>query len=426
MRFFGLDVHLDFCEVAVVQDGKVSRVGRVDSTPEAIREFAAGLCGSDQVVLEASCGAMMIARLLGESNVGRVLVCNAAETRAISHARVKSDRFDAAMLAKLLSAGMLKAVWVPDEATSALRRRVARRAGLVRARTRVKNEVHAVLARCLLGRPPASDLFGKQGRVWLAGQELPVEEAETVASCLRHIDFLGGEITALDREIARQALAFPGFGRLLTIPGVDVGTAAAVVAAVGDVTRFPSAGQLVAYLGLDPKVRQSGSEPARYGHISKRGDPQARSMLVEAAWTSIRSPGPLRAFGERVRARRGAQIAAVAVARKLTVLCWHLLTKDQDYAFARPSLTRQKTRRLELAAGAPQLPRGRKKGAPVSGASSSQRAAERELQHQAELAYRRLIADWRTTAPKGGAGATPGRASNKPTKGKAARQATSP
>jgi Transposase IS116/IS110/IS902 family len=137
----------------------------------------------------------------------------------------------------------------------------------------------------------------------------------------------------------------------LTIPGVDVGTAAAVIAAVGDITRFHSLGQLVAYLGLDPKVRQSGSEPARYGHISKRGDPQARSMLVEAAWISIRSPGPLKAFGERVRARRGAQIAAVAVARKLVVLCWHLLTKDQDYAFARPSLTRQKTRRLELLAG---------------------------------------------------------------------------
>jgi transposase len=199
-----------------------------------------------------------------------------------------------------------------------------------------------------------------------------------------------------------------------------------VIAAVGDITRFPSAGQLVAYLGLDPKVRQSGSEPARYGHISKRGDPQARSMLVEAAWISIRSPGPLRAFGERVRARRGAQIAAVAVARKLVVLCWHLLTKDQDYAFARPSLTRQKTRRLELLAGAPPLPRGRKKGAPVSGANASQRAAERELQHQAELAYRRLIKDWRTTAPKGGAGATPGRASQKPKEGKAARQATSP
>jgi transposase len=424
LRSFGLDVHLDFCEVAVCEDGRVSQLGRIASTPEAIREFAAGLGSEDQVVLEASCGAMKIARLLGEGPVGRVVVCNAAETRAISHARVKSDRFDAAMLAKLLAAGMLREVWVPDEATGALRRRVARRAGLVRARTRVKNEVHAVLARCLIGRPPVSDLFGKQGRVWLAGQELPEEEAQTVQSCLRHIDFLDGEIAQLDVQIAGQALALPGFHRLLTIPGVDVGTAAAVIGAVGDITRFQSAGQLVAYLGLDPRVRQSGSEPAHYGHISKRGDPQARAMLVEAAWRAIRTPGPLRAFGERVRARRGAHIAAVAVARKLLVLCWHLLTKDQDYAFARPSLTRQKTRRLELLTGAPPLPR-RHSGARVT-PSASQRDAEQALQQQAELAYRRLVADWRATPPRGGAGATPGRASQRPSKGKAARQATSP
>lgn len=423
-RSFGLDVHLDFCEVAVWQDGRVCQLGRIASTPEAIREFAAGLCGGDRVALEASCGAMRIARLLQESQVGRVVVCNAAETRAIYHARAKSDRFDAGMLAKLLAAGMLAEVWQPDETTSAPRRRVARRAGLVRARTRVKNEVHAVLARCLLGRPPVSDLFGKQGRVWLAEQELPEEEAQTVKSCLRHIDFLDGEVAELDQRIAKQALGLPAFHRLLTIPGVDVGTAAAVIGAVGDITRFSTSGQLVAYLGLDPRVRQSGSEPARYGHISKRGDPQARAMLVEAAWRAIRTPGPLRAFGERVRARRGAQIAAVAVARKLLVLCWHLLTKDEDYAFQRPSLTRQKTRRLELLAGAPPLPR--RHGGPPVRPTAKQRAAETQLQAQAEQAYRRLIADWSTTAPRRGEGATPGRASQKPSKGKAARQATSP
>ncbi len=425
MRFFGIDVHLEFCEVAVAEGGKVSQVGRIASTPEAIREFARGLGGEDQVVLDASGSVMAIARILRESNIGRVVVSNAAQTRAISHARVKSDRFDAAMLARLLSAGMLSEVWVPDEATLALRRRVARRSALVRARTRIKNEVHAVVMRCLLGRPPVSDLFGRKGRVWLAEQTLPEEEAETVAGCLRQIDFLDSEIALLDQKVAEQALAWPGLCRLLTIPGVDIGTAAAVIAAVGDITRFQSPGQLVAYLGLDPKVRQSGSEPARYGHISKRGNAQARSMLVEAAWIAIRSPGPLKAFGERVRARRGAQVAAVAVARKLVVLCWHLLTKDEDYAFARPSLTRQKTRRLELLAGAPPLPR-RHDGPPVS-PTSTQRAAEQELQRQAELAYRRLVDDWRSTAsPKGGAGATPGRASQKPVKGKAARQATSP
>jgi transposase len=424
VRFFGLDVHLEFCEIAVAEGGRVSQLGRIASTPEAIREFAAGLGSGDQVVLEASCGAMMIARLLGEGAAGRVVVCNAAETRAISHARVKSDRFDAAMLAKLLSAGMLKEVWVPDEATGALRRRVARRAALVRARTRVKNEVHAVLARCLIGRPPVSDLFGKKGRAWLAGLVLPEEEAQTVQSCLCHIDFLNGEVAQLDHWIAKQALAMPGFHRLLTIPGVDVGTAAAVIAAIGEISRFSSPAQLVAYLGLDPKVRQSGSEPARYGHISKRGDAQARAVLVEAAWRANRTPGPLRAFGERVRARRGAQIAAVAVARKLVVLCWHLLNKDQDYAFARPSLTRQKTRRLELLAGAPALPR-RHSGPRVT-PSANQRETEQALQRQAEHAYRRLVADWRAAGSREGAGATSGRASQKPSKDKAARQATSP
>jgi transposase len=81
-----------------------------------------------------------------------------------------------------------------DELIGALRRRLARRAALVRQRTRAKNEVHAVLSRCLLGRPPASDLFGKAGRVWLAGHELAEEERETVDGCLRQIDFLDAEI----------------------------------------------------------------------------------------------------------------------------------------------------------------------------------------------------------------------------------------
>jgi transposase len=413
-----LDVHLDFCEVAVAERGKVSQLGRVASTPEAIREFAAGLGREDQVALEASSGAMTIARLLRESRVGNVVVCNAADSRAISHARVKCDRFDAAMLARLLAAGMLKEVWVGDDGTLALRRRVARRAALVRARTRAKNEVHAVLARCLIGRPPVSDVFGRGGRVWLAEQELPVEESETVQGCLRQIDFLSSEIAELDARIAEQSLQIPGFLRLLTIPGVDVGTAAAVLAAIGDVSRFSGPSQLVAYLGLDPKVRQSGSEPARYGHISKRGNPQARAVLVEAAWIAIRSPGPLRAFGQRVRARRGAQVAAVAVARKLVVICWHLLTKDQDYAFARPSLTRQKTRRLELLAGAPRRPR--RSGGPRLTPTPEQRAGERELQRQAELAYMRLVQDWQSTAPGGGGGMTPARASQEPSM----RQAT--
>ena len=264
-----------------------------------------------------------------------------------------------------------------------------------------------------------SDLFGVKGRAWLAEQQLPVAEAETAASGLRQIEFLRGEIKTLDREIAKTATGSPELRRLMTIPGVDIGTAAAVIAAIGDIRRFKTPKELVAYLGLGPTSRQSGEQPARTGRISKRGNPQARSVLVEASWTAIRSPGPLRAFAERVRARRGANKAAVAVARKLTVLCWHLLTKEQDYAFGRPSLTRQKTRRLQVAAGAPRLPR-RHDGPRVT-PTVAQRSADRELQHQAELAYRRLVEDWRSAAPrKKGTGAIPRRAPQKPKQGKAA------
>ena len=105
------------------------------------------------------------------------------------------------------------------------------------------------------------------------------------------------------------------------------------------------------YLGLNPRVRQSGNAPAVHGRITKAGPAQARGMLVEAAFAASRAPGPLRAFYRRVKQRRGFQVATVAIARKMTVLCWHLVTNGEDYAFARPSLTAHKRRRLELAAG---------------------------------------------------------------------------
>src|SRR6185369_13356937 len=103
-----------------------------------------------------------------------------------------------------------------------------------------------------------------------------------------------------------------------------------------------------------PRVRQSELGAAHHGRISKVGRSHARAMLVEAAWAAAKAPGPLNAFFVRIRARRGRQIAAVAVARKLTVLCWHLLTKDEDYLWARPALVANKTRAMELQAGKPQ------------------------------------------------------------------------
>jgi hypothetical protein len=148
-------------------------------------------------------------------------------------------------------------------------------------------------------------------------------------------------------------------------------------------------------------------------------------MLVEAAWHAARTAGPLRAFHARLSARRGANIATVAVARKLVVIIWHLLTRGEDYAFVRPSLYREKLRRLELMLGAP---RQQGKRLPTRAfVKPPQRRAEMDVAAQHEAAYRRLVADWRAAGPsRRGAGATPGRASQRPSKGKAARQAISP
>ena len=258
----------------------------------------------------------------------------------IAQARTKTDRLDARTLASLLWRGELEAVWMPDERARVLRRRLARREQLVRTRTGVKNEVHAVLMRRLMGKPPCSDLFGVKGRRWLRSLSLPPEEQETVAAALRQIGFLDREIEQVERLVAKQMLCWPEAKRLMTVPGVNLIGAASFLAAVGDIARFGSSEKLVAYLGLDPRVRQSGEQPARSGSISKRGSVSAHWALVEATWSVVKQPGPLRAFYLRVRARRGHGKAIVAAARKLAVLFWCMLTRGQDSAQAQASYER--------------------------------------------------------------------------------------
>jgi len=421
MRSIALDVHRDFCEVAIKDQSGLRLAGRIKTSLAELERFAHSLAPDDQVTLEASGPARAIARVL-EPHVGRVVIANTRKLSAIAESKVKTDKVDAQTLCELLAAGFLPAVFSPDEFTRALRRRLQRRSKLVRSRTRAKNECHAVLARNLKGRPPMTDVFGKAGREWLAALALPADERETVEGCLREVDFLDSEVGLIERELAAQGLSSQQIRRLMTVPGVSLVSAAAFVAAIGEIQRFSSPKKLVSYVGLDPRVRQSGAAPARHGRISKQGPAEARHMLCEAAWVLIRTPGPLRAFHERVRARRGAQIALVATARKLSVLFWHLLTKEEDYAFQRPTLTRRKLRGLELKAKD-----GRRSWPSGHALSTKQdRAREAEFALQVETAYRRLVADWQPSGPRSGAGATRGRASSRPTSGKQRGKASVP
>jgi transposase len=297
VRFIGMDIHRDFCEVAISEGGKVRSAGRIQASVEQLDLFAQSLACDDVVALEATGGAGLIVELL-EPHVAAVLVANTRKLPQISRAKAKTDRLDARTLARLAAAGLLETVWAPTEEFRALRRVSARRESLVRARTRAKNEAHAVLARNLCGRPPISDCFGRAGREWLAGLQLPLDERLTLDGCVRQVDFLDQELEALERALAEQALASPQIRRLMTVPGVGVHTAAAFLAAVGDIRRFPTARRLVGYLGLDPRVRQSGNAEAarpdlqgrfvpspahaRRGRVVGRADPGPAACVLRA------------------------------------------------------------------------------------------------------------------------------------------------
>ncbi|MCA1680458.1 MAG: IS110 family transposase [Actinobacteria bacterium] len=257
MRSIGMDVHRDFCEIAIADGGGVRTAGRITTEPQALALFAGSLVDTDEVAIEATANAVAIARII-EPHVRRVVLANPRAVREKAR-RAKTDRIDAKLLARLLAVGFLDEVWTPDDATQTRRRLITRRCALVRARTRAKNQVHAVVGRNLLGRPPVSDMFGRKGRAWLAGQivDLPLDEQLSVDAGLRQVDFLAGEIEQLDRILGADALSNRDALRLMTLPGVSVVTAIALLAAIGDVTRFPTPRHLVAYLGLDPRVRRT-------------------------------------------------------------------------------------------------------------------------------------------------------------------------
>src|ERR1019366_135395 len=166
-RAIGLDVHREFCVVAICEDGKVRSAGRVPSTPEGLRLLAESLLGTDRVALEVTASCWEVARIL-EPFVDRVIVVSPDDT-GIASARAKTDKLDARTLASLCWKGELEAVWMPDERCRILRRRLARREQLVHARSRAKNEISAVLARRLGERPAFAGLFGVTGRPGLGG-----------------------------------------------------------------------------------------------------------------------------------------------------------------------------------------------------------------------------------------------------------------
>ena len=183
-----------------------------------------------------------------------------------------------------------------------------------------------------------------------------------IDSDLRQLEFLQKEIATLDQELARRGHASDAVKLLMTLPGVDVATAEAMLAAWGDYTRFPDGDHAASYLGLAPSTKQS-AEHCYHGPITKRGNSHARWMLIQAAQHLDKHPGPLGHFFRRLMKKKCRNVAVVAAARKLAMIGWMMLKSNEPYRYAIPKSTETKLAKLRVKATGQRRKGGAGKGA---------------------------------------------------------------
>ena len=363
MPFAGLDLHKKMVEAVVLEDdGSIRLRQRFRTVRAAITEFARQHLVGVAVALEATFHTWPVVELL-EPWAAEVVVSNPMRTKAIAAAKISTDRIDALVLAQLLRLDYLPRVWRPDADTLAARRRATERANLVADRTRIKNRIHAVLHHRLLEPAGGGDLFSRANLRWLATVELDPAGRQSLDRQLRLLEQIEAELALLNQELAEHAWRHPSIQLLMTLPGVDYPVAEALLAALGDVRRFPTPDQAASYLGLVTSTYQSG-EHCYHGSITKQGRSHARWMMVQAAQHLDRHPGPLGVFFHRLAKRKNRNVAVVATARKLVTIAWHMLKNNEPYRYAQPATTQAKLSRLRVKAGGERKQGGNPKGSP--------------------------------------------------------------
>jgi transposase len=366
-RFCGLDIHKKEVQAVLIDDtGKVLLRQRFLAIGSVIQAFARNhLTQEDHVALEATTNTWPIVALL-QPLVKQVVVSNPMRTKAIAQAKIKTDKVDALVLAQLLRADFLPSVWIPPDETRRMRQRATERSMLMNDRTRIKNRIHAILHQRLI-EAPTGDLFSTENLAWLRGSSIPLEPQGRAAldRQLRLFDALQPELETVTQSAAANAYDTPQIKLLMTLPGFDFCVAEALLAALGDFTRFPNADKAASYLGLVPSTYQSGDH-CYHGRITKQGRSNARWMMVQAAQSAALHPGPLGAFFRKIAKKKSRNVAIVATARKLVTIAWHMLHNNEPYRYAVPSTLDAKFARLRILATGEKSKRGSSKGTPRS------------------------------------------------------------
>ncbi|WP_328991452.1 IS110 family transposase [Kribbella sp. NBC_01245] len=327
----GIDLHRRRSVIArQSESGESLGWVRIVNDREVLREQI-GLAGPvPRVVVEATYGWYWAVDELRAAGA-EVYLAHPLGVKGFRYRRVKNDVRDAFDLADLLRMGRLPQAWIAPPPVREVRELVRYRAKLVKVRSGLKAQVHAVLAKNGLGAR-VSDLFGVAGREWLAGCRLPAAYAVRVGSLLDLIDHLDREEARFAALIAARLAGDEGYRVIQQLPGVGPTFAAVFVVEIGDVHRFANAAALASWAGLTPRHRESDTTVHR-GHISKQGSRLVRWAAVEAVQHA--TVAKIAADRHRIEQRRGTNIAKVAAARKLLTLVYYGLRDHEIRALAR-------------------------------------------------------------------------------------------
>jgi transposase len=332
MLHVGLDLSRRRIDVCVI-DGGGEVVTEFGAPPDAdgLRILAAGFDAPVRAVVESMTGARFIHDTL-EAYGWVVEVADAQLVKALAPLTAKTDRIDARVLADLSFRDLIPAIWLPPPEVRSMRELARFRLHLVKHRTSLKNRIHSTLITHGLS-VPVSDLFGAGGRHFLDELDLAPAWHQTVAATLEVIDHLDTQISRCAGELRQAADNRPDVALLQTAPGIGPILGFTIASEIGDIERFESPKNLVAYTGLCPRVYQSG-ETDRRGPLTRHGPRWLRWAFIEATiWASRHHIYRDRHQGivKRLGPQRGPKVARVDTARRLTTAVWWMLTRNEPF-----------------------------------------------------------------------------------------------
>lgn len=334
MYFIGVDHHKQVSVMTVLdEDGRELRTERILNRRSHVQQFLKPY-RPFTAVLESGRASYVMADLLRELG-GQVKLANPLQVKAIAHARIKTDKRDSRTLAQLLRADLIPEVYQRGEWNRRAQRVMRMRAYWVSKQTEVRNKIRALLAQQreeirLEVEKRETGLFRPKGLEFLGQLALEAPDKLILEDLVQghrqiqaHVKLTDGLVKTLydEMEEAARIDTIPGFARTLSV---------LVAVEIADIRRFPRPADLHSYAGVIPSTHASGSRTF-HGHITKQGSVWLRWAVVEAVYPAIRRDWVLLALYKRLARRKGANVAKIAVARRLLTIIYRVLSEKRDY-----------------------------------------------------------------------------------------------